>query len=125
MEGVKRIMTSTVYLWVETAQGKIAMPVVHKNGALQVVRAQTQDPDVVFYNTVHDNGLRLPNTDIDVELEAILICNWCAENFPEFAKADLNLANITKTRQKEFKDKLWNFKFVELKLGEDDADFPY
>ena len=118
-------MTSTVYLWVETAQGKIAMPVVYKNGALQVIRAQTQDPEVVFYNTVHDNGLRLPHTDVDKVAEAITICNWCAENFPGFAKADLNPANISKARQKEFKEKLWSFKFIELKLGEDDADFPY
>ena len=93
---------------VQTTGGAIAMPVMHKNGALQVVQAPLvtlDDTQYVFYNTVHDNGLRLPSTDTDVLADAILICNWCAENFPEFAKENLNTANIPPARQKEFSAK--------------------
>ena len=113
---------------VQTTHGAIAMPVMHKNGALQVVQALVtldSDTQYVFYNTVHDNGLRglrLPSTDTDVLADAILICNWCAENFPEFAKENLNIANISPARQKEFGAKLRDYRFCELRDWEDDDD---
>ena len=112
---------------VQTTGGAIAMPVMHKNGALQVVQAPLvtlgdSDTQYVFYNTVHDNGLRLPSTDTDVLADAILICNWCAENFPEFAKENLNTANIPPARQKEFSAKLRDYRFCELRDWEGDDD---
>ena len=102
---------------VQTAQGFVAMPLVYKNGVLQVVRVQTQDPELVFYNTVHNNGLRVPNTDTEVVIDAILICDWCVKNFPEFAA---EIVVISKARRKEFKDQLYDFRFIDLKDWEDD-----
>ena len=111
-------MTNTIQ--VQTAQGAIAMPIMHKNGALQVVQLETQNPEVVFYNTVHDNGLRLPSTDTDMLSDAILICDWCAEKFPEFAKEHLNILNISDSRKKEFSDQIRDYRFCELRDWEDD-----
>lgn len=114
-------MTSTIS--VKTAQGAIAMPVMHKNGALQVVQVQTKAPEMVFYNTTHSNGLRLPHTDTDVLDDAILICDWCAVNFPEFTLENLNTANISLARQKQFKSTIENYRLVELRDWEREDEY--
>ena len=107
---------------VQTTQGAISMPVMHKNRALQVIQAPTCAEGMYFYNTVHDNGLKLPNTDTDVLEDAIGICDWCAENFPEFTKVDLDISKVFTTRKEEFKRKLEEFRFVELRDWERDYD---
>ena len=104
---------------VQTAQGLIAMPLVYKKGTLQVVRVPTQVPEFFFYNTVHNNGLQVPKTNTDVVFDAILICDWCVANFPEFLT---EIVNISVTRQNEFKDRLYDFRFVQLKDWDDDDD---
>lgn len=107
---------------VQTAQGISNMPVMHKNRALQVVQVPTKLEGVVFYNTTHDNGLRLPNTDTDVLEDAILICNWCVENFPEFAKTDLDVSKISTFRANEFKRELEKFRVMDLRDWERDYE---
>lgn len=113
-------MTNTIS--VATAQGWKQFPVMHKNGALQVVEVPTQDTNVVFYNTVHDNGFRLPETDTDVFSEAIKICNWSAENFSELAKEDLNIIDVSEFRKEQFREQLWKFRFEMFENQGDDDD---
>ena len=104
---------------VQTSIGFVDFEAMHKNGALQVAKAPTQDPELFFYNTVHNNGLKLPATDTRSLTDAIAICDWCVENFPEFAA---NTVNMPKAKQKEFSDRLYDFRFVKLKDWEDDND---
>lgn len=109
-------MTNTMQ--VQTINGLINFEVMHKNGALQVVKSPTQDPRSVFYNTVHNNGLKIPITDTGNLADAIIICDWCVENFPELAK---EIVVISKSRQKEFCDRLYVFRFVRFEdWGNDD-----
>ena len=103
-------MTNTMQ--VQTSQGFVAMPLVYKNGALQVVEAPTQNPEFFFYNTIHDNGLRVPETDTDIAINAILICDWCVENFPEFST---EIFEMSKARQDEFKERLHKFRVVQIR----------
>ena len=103
---------------VQTANGLIDFEVMHKNDALQVVKAATHDPEFFFYNIVHNNGLKVPNTNMDEIADAILICNWCVENFPEFST---EIFNMSKSRQDEFKDRLYEFKLAQIKDWEDDS----
>ena len=110
-------MTNTIQ--VQTVDGAIAMPLVYKNGALQVVKAPTQDPKFFFYNTVHNNGFKVPETDTDIAINAILICDWCVKNFPEFSTEPFNMS---KARQDEFKDRLYKFRFIQVRDWEDDND---
>ena len=104
---------------VQTVDGAIAMPLVYKNGALQVVKAPTQDSEFFFYNTVHNNGLKVPETDTDNFANAILICDWCVENFPEFST---EIFAMSKARQDEFKKHLYKFRFIQVRDWEDDDD---
>jgi len=108
-------MTNTIS--VQTAQGFFDFEVMHKNEALQVIRTPTQDPDLCFYSTVHDNGLRVPKTDTDDLANAISICDWSVKNFSELAT---NIVVISRSRQKEFSDRLRKFRFVELGENEND-----
>ena len=101
---------------VQTIDGFVDMALMHKNGALQVVKSPTQDPELVFYNTVHNNGLKVPRTDTDIVSDAILICDWCVENFPELLAEPFNMS---KARQDEFKDRLSEFRVVQIKDWED------
>ena len=104
---------------VQTIDGLVSMPLVYKNGTLQVVRVQTQDPELVFYNTVHNNGLKVPKTDTDDLANAILICDWCVKNFPEFLAEPFNMSEV---RENQFKVRLYDFRFVQIKDWEDDDD---
>ena len=104
-------MTKTMQ--VQTIDGLVSMPLIHKNGALQVVKASTQDPDFFYYNTVHNNGFKIPETDTDIAINAILICDWCVANFSEFST---EIFKMSKTRQDEFKKRLYKFRIVQ---GED------
>jgi hypothetical protein len=117
-------MTNTIS--VATNQGWQQMPVMHKNGALQVVEVQIKEPELMFfYNVVHANGFRLPKTDTENFADAMKICNWCVENFPEFAKTDLNILDISVERKEQFNEQLWRFRFEVLRDWEDDDDFPF
>lgn len=107
---------------IQTAQGSKAVPVMYKKDALQVIQAHCTLTDTFFYNTVHNNGLRLPKTDTDSVYDAIKICDWCAENFPEFAKEDLDISAVPQGLKDEFNDRLYYFRFITY---EDDQDFPY
>jgi|GEM_PF-6902357 len=102
---------------VQTAQGLFDFEVMHKNEALQVIRTPTQDPDLCFYSTVHDNGLRVPKTDTDDLANAISICDWSVKNFSELTT---EIVNISKARRDEFNDRLRKFRFVELGENEND-----
>ena len=102
---------------IQTSIGFVAMPLVHKNGVLQVIEAPTQDPEFFFYNTVHNNGFKVPETDTNEIADAILICDWCVENFPEFSA---EIFAMSKARQDEFKDRLHEFRFIQIRDWEDD-----
>ena len=102
---------------VQTTIGFVDFEVMHKNGALQVVKVLTHDPKFFFYNTVHDNGLQLPKTDTSEIANAILICDWCIANFPEFST---EIVNISQARRHEFSDRLYEFRVVQIKDWKDD-----
>ena len=107
---------------IQTAQGPKTVPVMYKKNALQVIQAHCTQADTVFYNTVHNNGLKLPETDTHSLSEAIKICDWCVKNFPEFAKEDLDISTIPQGLIDEFNYRLYTLRCITY---EGDQDFLY
>jgi hypothetical protein len=107
---------------IQTAQGPKTVPVMYKKNALQVIQAHCSLTDTFFYNTVHNNGLKLPETDTDSISEAIKICDWCVENFPEFAEEDLDISTIPQGLKDEFNTRLYTLRCITY---ENDQDFLY
>jgi hypothetical protein len=97
-----------ITIQVQTTQGTILLPEL-----------------IFFYNVVHDNGFRLPKTDTEIFADAMKICDWCAENFPEFAKEDLDISKISSFRKGQFNTQLHDFRVEVLRDWEDDDDFPF
>ncbi|MCA6507236.1 MAG: hypothetical protein IM586_12535 [Pseudanabaena sp. M172S2SP2A07QC] len=107
---------------IQTAQGYKNVSVMYKKNALQVIQAHCSLTDTFFYNTVHNNGLKLPETDTDSISEAIKICDWCVENFPEFAEEDLDISTIPQGLKDEFNTRLYTLRCITY---ENDQDFLY
>lgn len=104
---------------VQTAQGIINMPVMHKNGALQVIQKPSCAEGIYIYNTVHNNGLQLPLTDTGIVEDAIKICDWIAEYYPEFTKVDLDISRVPKSRTEEYKTRLHDFRLLNCEWQDD------
>ena len=73
---------------VQTTGGDIPVPVMHTNGALNAIRFPTHNPILELFNTVHNNGLRIPNSDAANLETAIYICDQLAVKFPELTNPD-------------------------------------
>ena len=73
----------------------------------------------ILHNKSGETWITRPEDSV---YDAIKICDWCAENFPEFAKEDLDISIVSQGLKGEFNDRLYHFRFVTY---EDDQDFPY
>ena len=87
---------------IQTITGEILVPIKHTNGSLNVVEVPTHNPILRLYNTVHSNGLRIPNSDTANEHSAIYICDSLAQRFPELANSDPQLSNTLKAEIGDF-----------------------
>ena len=91
-----------------TEQGNAEMEVMYKYGNLQVVKAPMTIPDKFFFNTVHDTGYMLQNSEHFDLGKAKTICDFCAENFPELMTDKMPI--LSKARKKEFVFKMNSWK---------------
>ena len=87
---------------IKTKTGEIPVPVFHVNGALNVVRVPTHNLLLELYNTVHNNGLRIPDTDAANLDSAIYICDSLAQKFPELINSDPQISSKLKTEIVDF-----------------------
>ena len=87
---------------IQTITGEILVPVRHTNRALSVVEVPTHNPIFRLYNTVHQNGLRIPNSDAANLDSAIYICDSLAHWFPELAESNPQISNSLKAKIGDF-----------------------